>query len=434
MKQTNLQNVSALAKTQLYLLQNYLSENNEPWCYHTQFSYFLQIKDLSMPLFHKAVRAVLERHPVLKTVLLFEREEIRQAINPKLAPNIIFQDISPLTPSAQTDWIAQYLLEDRNKPIDVHDRDKQLFRIYIIKRGNESLQFVLVFNHAIWDGWSLAVLLKEIFAHYQALKLKPTLNLQPAVYDYGDFLKYEAEVSNSWEAKEFWEGHLKNHQPFTTERNKNNTDYSHYKPIERMLSTEVTAGLQAAQSQLMVTMKALFIAQFIHMIEEETKLTYNTIGVVTNGRSVQLKNPLTTLGLLWNMAPLCIEKVADEQSHIKNVNRSLAKVSPYGSYPLLNILAEQGKGQLFHAAFNYINFEGANLLPEDSDIEFRETGGLDKFHFPLHLLVAKNPFNKNISLVLNYDTRYYTETEIESKLDQYIAGLIKISQLNKPIK
>ena len=419
-------NCCALAKTQRYILKNYLSEDNEPWCYHTQFSYHLQVKNLSMPLFHKAVRSVLERHPVLKTVFLFDNAEIKQALNSKLSFNIAFHDISALLLTEQENWVHQFLLEDRNTPIDVYNPNKPLFRTYIIKRSNESLQFVLVFNHAIWDGWSLAVLLKEIFAHYQALKLKPTLKLQLAEYNYQDFIKYEQGIECSLPAKEFWNDHLKNHQDFKPKKKENISHYNNYKPVERMLTAELTSALLKAQVRLKVTMKTVFIAQFIRMVENETMLAYNTVGIVTNGRSVQLKNPLTTLGLLWNMAPLCVERFADDVSHTKNVNQALADVAIYGSYPLMNILEGQNKDELFHAAFNFINFSGANLLSADSDVDFLEVGGLDKFHYPLHLLVGVNPFNKDVSVLLNYDTRCYSEQEIDNKLDVYIEGLTRI--------
>ena len=428
--QCELLNCCELAKTQRYLLKNYLSKENEPWCYHTQFSYHLQVKNLSMPLFHKAVRSIIERHPVLKTVFLFAAAEIKQALNPKLSFNIVFQDVSNLSLTEQTNWVQQFLLTDRNTPFDVYNPNQPLFKTYIIKRSNESLQFILVFNHAIWDGWSLAVLMKEIFAHYQALKLKPTLNLQLAEYDYPDFIKYEQGLDNSLEAKEFWDNHLKNHQSFTSEKKQATCNYNNYRPVEKKLSAELTTALLRAQLRLKVTMKALFIAQFIRMVEDETMLAYNTIGIVTNGRSVQLKNPLTTLGLLWNMAPLCVELLPDYLRHINNVNQALANVALYGSYSLMNILEAQNKDELFHAAFNFINFGGANLLSADSDVDFLEVEGLDKFHYPLHLLVGINPFNKDISLVLNYDTRCYSEQEIENKLDAYIKGLIRIINIS----
>jgi hypothetical protein len=165
----------------------------------------------------------------------------------------------------------------------------------------------------------LARLLKEIFAHYQALLQKPTLSLAPAPYGYRAFVAGEQQARQSGEAKAFWRLHLRHHQPFTPPPG----DYNAYQPAVRQLPADLLPKLAAVQKSLRVTMKALFAAAFLRVVQ----------------------------------------------------------------------------------------------------VEFLEVGGLDKFHTPLHMLVGKNPFNKNISLVLNYDTRYYSESQIEDKLEDYLLRL-----------
>jgi hypothetical protein len=423
----HLRHVSALAKTQLYILKQYLSPENESWCYHTQFSYFLQIRELSLPLFHKAVRSVLGRHPVLKTVIVVNGQEMCQAINSDLNFDIHYEDITGLSESQQSERVKAYELKDRQELFNIYDTTQALFRTAIFKRDVDKIQFVLSFNHCIWDGWSLAILLKEIFAHYQVLIMRPTLTLSEANYDYKEFLFSEEKIRHSVAARDFWISHLKDHQPFWPKRIRESLAYHEYTPVTRLLSNELIDRLASLQQQLRVTMKAIFLGLFARTVQDETKLNSTTINIVTNGRNVELQNPLGTLGLLWNFAPVCIEHQIDDIEYLRVVGKSLSSIAPYGSYPLSDILKEHDAEQLSHAAFNYINFEGANLLDENSDVQFLEVGGIDKFHFPLHLLVGKNPFNKHISLVMNFDSRYYNRREIEVKLDRYIGRLETIA-------
>jgi len=423
-----LQYILPLAKTQEYILNEYISESNEPWCYHTQFSYHIQIKDLSWPFLFKAVKGVLDRHPIFKTVLLFE-EKVKQAINTSLNLQTQFSDISHLNAHNQSEWIDKFLLDDRNQPFDIYNKNQALCRSYIIKRGNDTFQLVLVLMHAIWDGWSLAVLIKEIFSYYQDLKKNPFHVLSNASYEYEEFVLADESRYYNIKAKEFWKQHLMKHQPFNRVAKASEINYNDYEPVTLQLPIKLTTTLQLMQPKLRVSIKSIFVALFIRMIAEETQLTNTTIGVVSNGRSAELSNPLGTLGLLWNMAPLCAEVLEDDLEHIQNVNKLLSEISPFCSYPLLKIQEEKGASNLLHATFNFINFDGANLLPPDSSIEFLEVGGLDKFSLPLHLLVGKNPFNKEISLVLNYDTRYFFRSEIEEKLDTYLKRLEQISCL-----
>ncbi|MGV3640190.1 MAG: condensation domain-containing protein [Adhaeribacter sp.] len=425
---TALQHLSALAQNQLDIFHHYLSGENEAGCYHTQFSYHLQVRDLSLPLFHKAVRTVLDRHPVLKTV--FFRDPggaICQGINPKLPVEVAFEDLSQLISWQQEEWLEEFLRQDRSRPFSVWDQGQPLWRVSILRRGPGNLQLVLSFHHAIWDGWSLAVLLKEIFAHYQALKAKPTLRLAPAPYEYSQFLAAEAAESGGEQARAFWRRHLQHHRPYMPLPLAPPAAGAAYRPGLRLLAPELSASLVQVQRQLRVTLKSIFIGLFLWMVQDETRQRQVTIGVVTNGRGMQLQNPLGTLGLLWNLAPLCLEINPRHPGFFRHVNSTLSELAPHSRYPLSAIAADQGDAGLFHAAFNFINFEGARLLEEGADVEFLEVGGLDKFHYPLHLLVGKNPFTKEFSLVLNYDTRYYQASQVEEMLDQYVNRLNQLA-------
>jgi non-ribosomal peptide synthetase component F len=190
-----------------------------------------------------------------------------------------------------------------------------------------------------------------------------------------------------------------------------------------VLSEQLTRQINDYQKMKFITLKAIFLTLFYRMIYAETKQNNVTIGVVTNGRSVKLAKPLTTLGLLWNLAPVSTEYNNDLHEHFKLVNKALSQVSAFGSYPLLNIMADKKEDKLFHAAFNFINFKSANMWPESAGIEMLEIEGIDKFHFPLHLLIGQHPTNGTIYLAMNYDTRYYTKNEIQNKLKTYLTAI-----------
>lgn len=413
-----------LAKMQRYILEQYDSEANEPWVYHPQFSYDLKIRNLSIPLFFKAVNSVVNRHPVLKTVFIKdEHNEWVQTINPELNFRIHYSDIHHPDENIQQNRIAQQLLEDRNKPFNSKDPNELLIRMYIFKRGEDRIHIIMSIHHAIWDGWSHAILFREIFNHYGQLKNRPTLALSDANYDYPDFLDIEAQIIKDIEAKNFWKNHLKDHEPYWPEHHKRIENYNAYDHIRILLPDALIEKINYVQRKNGVTLKSIFLAFYYQMIAAETTQSSLTIGVVSNGRSVRMPNPLTTLGLLWNLAPVCVKTVQNPIEHIKNVNYTLSEIGPYAGYPLPEIQAIKKTNSLFHATFNYINFESANVLAPDSEIEFLDIGGLDKFHFPLHLLVSKHPFNKTVTLVMNYDSRCYSENEISVKLKHYINAL-----------
>jgi hypothetical protein len=417
------QDTFPLTQIQQYLLKHYGSPHNEPWCYHTQFSYRLHIRNLNLPLFFKAVQQVLNRHPVLRTVICMENgHPAAQRIAPSLSLKINYSDFSMLNQEEQAMAIEELLLTDRNNPFDFLRETLPLFRAGIVTLAPEDLHFILSCHHAIWDGWSLAVFMREVCSFYQELKTNPTASLATAEYDYPDFIAYESTIQCSTLAGAFWKDRMKDFRPHSRVLFESDEAYSSYQPAERIVSKVLIEKMLALQKEQRATLKAMFLWGFYRVLQL-TDPDHTTIGVITNGRSMSLPNPLTTLGLLWNIAPLCIPAQTDKLIQLKQVNEVLSKVSAHGSYPLTAILNDSNAEDRLPAVFNFINFEGANLLRTDSDITFTTVGGLDKFHFPLHLLVGKNPFNKDFRLILNYDTRLYRKTEIESLLDVYLKEL-----------
>jgi hypothetical protein len=159
--------------------------------------------------------------------------------------------------------------------------------------------------------------------------------------------------------------------------------------------------------------------------------------VVSNGRSIRLRHPLTTLGLLWNMAPLCVDTRPPalppdgllDTAFLRRVHQALAETSDFTFHPLPDILADRRCRELFDVSFNYIDFGGANIVPRDSGITFLETGGFDKFHYPINVLVGRNPFDRAISLVVNYDARLFAAADIELLLERCIARLDRSARL-----
>ncbi|CAN7252295.1 condensation domain-containing protein [Pseudoduganella sp. LjRoot289] len=420
-----------LAMTQQYIVDQCLAEAPPPWCYHTQFSYHLQAGTLALPLFFKALRQVLARHPVLRT--RFSRGTggaWRQHTDADPGPQPRFEDISGQAALQQEAWLERLLLDDRNRPFDLLDAAAPLFRSYLVKRSAHTVQLVLAAHHAIFDGWSLAVLLKEIFAFYQQLKDNPTLNLAPARYDYADFIALEAARGEAPEAAAFWRGHLARHAAFRPARGSGTPPRDAYRPAVCVLPAALLARLQAACLKQKLPLKSLFVTMFVRMLQDESGLGQTTLGLVSNGRSIALKHPLTTLGLLWNMVPLCVPALQEDGAQWQAVQAALQDSAAFAHYPLQHILRDRGADQLFHAAFNYIDFGGARILPPGADFTFLETGGLDQFHFPLYLLVGMHPIDRQVSLVLNYDARCYDEAwtgaalrRCLERLEQLCAGM-----------
>ena len=111
---------------------------------------------------------------------------------------------------------------------------------------------------------------------------------------------------------------------------------------------------------------------------------------------------------------------SDKDVQIKNVQQLLIDMEPYVRYPLLQILADQQKTQLFFATFNFVNFHNTKNLKADTGLKVNWRKSHDKFNFPLNYAVSMSPVEGNVSLSVEYDRMYFSRQEIRSMLQNYI--------------
>ncbi|HEU0079001.1 MAG TPA: hypothetical protein VFQ76_15215, partial [Longimicrobiaceae bacterium] len=72
-------------------------------------------------------------------------------------------------------------------------------------------------------------------------------------------------------------------------------------------------------------------------------------GVVWNGRSERLSDPLTALGLFWNLVPVARPATAsrDAAARALAVHQDLLQADRFGRYPLAEIMANRGGREPF---------------------------------------------------------------------------------------
>lgn len=105
---------------------------------------------------------------------------------------------------------------------------------------------------------------------------------------------------------------------------------------------------------------------------------------------------------------------------IKNVQQSLIDIEAYVRYhPLLEILSDQQKPELFFATFNFVNFHNAKNLKADTGLKVHGRRFHDKFNFPLNYAVSIESLSGNVNLRVEYDPMYFSGKVIRSMLQNY---------------
>src|SRR5258706_15790439 len=136
--------------------------NSDP--YISQLDLLLE-GELDVGLFEAAWQAIVDRHEVLRTS--FHWDEFQRPIQiPHSKATVSFQENDwREIPAAEQERAFQDLLtQDRFRGLDL--ASAPLMRFVLCHLGEREFRFLWTYHHLLIDGWSISLLLKEVFSTY----------------------------------------------------------------------------------------------------------------------------------------------------------------------------------------------------------------------------------------------------------------------------
>lgn len=163
----------------------------------------------SVALLERALSLLVQRHPALRTALLFENNEVVQGIrHPEDVP-LIYLDAQALVPQS----FEQCLESIRNIPFDLEMG--RLTRFFYLQT-NEHQYLFWILHHVCFDGVSSVVMLKDLVAIYRSLCTEESL-AEPPRATYADFAQWQRMMLQSDEGeayREWWKQQLSGLSPY----------------------------------------------------------------------------------------------------------------------------------------------------------------------------------------------------------------------------
>jgi amino acid adenylation domain-containing protein len=137
-----------------------------------------------------ALAEVVRRHQVLRARFLEHDGEPRLEIAEALAPGFLpLVDLSTLAPGRRSAELARLRAEEAERPFDL--AAGPLLRTALVRLRAEEHALFLDFHHAVYDGWSEGVLLRELAALYDAARAGAPSPLAEPVLQYADFAVWQ---------------------------------------------------------------------------------------------------------------------------------------------------------------------------------------------------------------------------------------------------
>ncbi|MFD0727710.1 condensation domain-containing protein, partial [Lysobacter brunescens] len=161
--------------------------------------------ELDVRALERALSGLIDRHAVLRTVVRMHDGEPMQEVLPEPVFALDVNDVAVLAPEAQDEAIAALARDSAARPFDL-GRDLML-RACLVRRAERAHVLVLTLHHIACDGWSMAVLTRELNALYRACAVgaadsRPALPVQYRDYAHWQRQWLQGEVLEA--ARGYW--------------------------------------------------------------------------------------------------------------------------------------------------------------------------------------------------------------------------------------
>lgn len=176
-----------LVQRKLWLVQSVTPEST---AYNQAFAL-----ELRGPFEEDALRLSLEalalRHEPLRTRFVQEGEEAEQRIEPAGPVHFQVVDARGRSPQAREDAVAETAFRMQAQPFDLSALP--LFRVEVLRIGDERTAVIIVIHHIIADEWSMLVVIRELEILYAAALEGRRPTLEPLDLQYGDYAAWQHE-------------------------------------------------------------------------------------------------------------------------------------------------------------------------------------------------------------------------------------------------
>ncbi|HZN77775.1 MAG TPA: amino acid adenylation domain-containing protein [Micromonosporaceae bacterium] len=148
---------------------------------------------LDVPALDAATHALVGRHAALRTRFAVGPDgEPRQVIDVDAAGDLPVTDLRHLSLEAGDTHVADLARGEAEQPFDLSTGP--LVRFRLLQLDEERFVLLATLHHAVFDGWSVGVFLRDLGAFYAAATGQDTAPLPPLAVQYADYAHWQRKL------------------------------------------------------------------------------------------------------------------------------------------------------------------------------------------------------------------------------------------------
>ena len=350
--------------------------------------------------FEQAWQFVVSRHPALRTVFAWEGlEEPVQVVYCSAAPVLDRLDWTHLPIDDHERRLDEFLELDRQHGFDLSVAP--LMRLTLVERAPHRRFFIWSHHHLLLDGWSVPLVLREVFGHYVASCQGHTLDLAP-VPPFRSYIQWLSE-QDSANAENYWRNLLRGFNastPLGSTANHAVSANPHYGARSHFLPETLAESLRTFGRTHRLTLNTLVQGAWALLLSRYSGQADVVWGYTVSGRPPELPGVEEMVGLFINTLPARV--AVDRDMPVVEWLRALQDAQMTGRQfqhiPLAKIRgwSEISSGQpLFESILGFENYplpemgaaREAAADPGQADFRLYPLRSHSRTNFPLSLIV-----------------------------------------------
>ncbi|HEU5471257.1 MAG TPA: non-ribosomal peptide synthase/polyketide synthase [Actinophytocola sp.] len=292
--------------------------------------------------------------------------------------------ISPAGRAAELDRLA-----DRERAERFDLARPPLLRCLLIHTAPRQHRLLITNHHILLDGWSMPVLLRELFTIYER-----GADALPPVTPYRHYLRWLADQDRQ-ATEDAWRRALNAVAEPTLlvpARGGPGRDQRMPERVERVLPPERGAELRRVAGELSVTLNTVVQLCWAVLLGALTGRDDVVFGTTVSGRPPEVPGVDTMIGLFINTVPVRVRLDAAESwpAALARLQHEQAELSGHQYLGLADIQSLTGTGDLFDTLVVVENYpvDPATAVRLDSGLRLVGASGRDATHYPLALTVS----------------------------------------------
>lgn len=378
--------------------------------------------ELDLAAFRQSWQHVIDRHPALRTRFVWDGlPHPVQVVSRRTPVTIEERDARDIPEPERASWLDRLLADERARGVDLGAASPQ--RLVLVRTGERAHRFILNTHHLLLDGWSHAIISRELINAYAAFAVgrrPPDAGQQVPLRGYYEWLDGRSGDAEYWRRIfDGWSGPTP--LPFAQERRED----SHGSAIDRRTAPAELAGqLRELVRTTRVTLHTVLRSAWGLLLSRHSGQQSVVFGTMLAGRSADVSNIERMVGMLMNTLPTVVRVDPDATvgDWLRRGYTEQLELDEHAHCTLGEVrrAARVTGGPMFESLFVFNNF---NAEPPRTDgplawIDVEPpVGGAG---YPLVLTVEQD---QTLSVAVKYECDRYDPASVSLVIEQYLSLL-----------